>query len=65
MQTISNEQLVAIHARLKTHYQCTPMPSFEQRVSKLKALKSALQQFSQDLCLALDKDYGRRSIRTP
>ncbi|USD59550.1 coniferyl aldehyde dehydrogenase [Vibrio sp. SCSIO 43140] len=61
MQTISNEQLVAIHARLKTHYQCTPMPSFEQRISKLKALKRALQEFSQELCLALDKDYGRRS----
>jgi coniferyl-aldehyde dehydrogenase len=61
MKTLSNEKLVAIHARLKTHYQYTPMPSLDERVLKLQALKRALQRFSQELCLSLDKDYGKRS----
>ncbi len=51
------EQLI----RLKQACQVHPMPSLEQRRSRLSALKGALLAHKQPLCDALALDYGQRS----
>lgn len=61
MQNTTFDDLKLIHKRLKKHYQSEPMPSYEARVAVLTSLKVSLQQFSDALCDALDKDYGKRS----
>ncbi|MCW8329505.1 coniferyl aldehyde dehydrogenase [Photobacterium sp. SDRW27] len=45
----------------RTRYMAEPMPSLQQRLDKLKALKKALLKHKQPLCDALNQDYGRRS----
>ncbi|MGY3884009.1 coniferyl aldehyde dehydrogenase [Aeromonas aquatica] len=47
--------------RLKQAYQAHPMPSLDERRTRLLQLKRALLAHQQPLCEALAKDYGQRS----
>ncbi|UTV27821.1 coniferyl aldehyde dehydrogenase [Photobacterium atrarenae] len=49
-----------LHAQ-QAAFRAAPMPSLEQRLQALKALKGALLKNKQALCEALSRDYGRRS----
>lgn len=45
----------------QARFMAEPMPSLQQRLDKLKALKSALLSAKEPLCNALGQDYGQRS----
>ncbi|MFA0086439.1 coniferyl aldehyde dehydrogenase [Vibrio sp. 10N.261.51.F12] len=46
---------------MQSAFMGSPMPSFEQRIEKLTALKNSLIQHSEDICESMNLDYGQRS----
>lgn len=48
---------------MRIAYSTAPMPTQEERIAKLKALRQALIKYSNKLCEAINKDYGQRSVR--
>ncbi|PSW19358.1 coniferyl-aldehyde dehydrogenase [Photobacterium sanctipauli] len=48
-------------ATQRAAFQAAPLPSLEQRILQLKALKQAIKQHKEALCVALEEDYGKRS----
>lgn len=60
-QNTDHAQLHGILAAQQAAFRAAAMPSLEQRLQTLTALKAALLRNKQVLCEALSRDYGQRS----
>ncbi|KOO15258.1 coniferyl aldehyde dehydrogenase [Vibrio xuii] len=57
----SEQELQDLFAEINTHYHSDPSSTLEQRLSKLKQIKSSLLDHQSELVEALNSDYGHRS----
>ncbi|WP_028021679.1 coniferyl aldehyde dehydrogenase [Enterovibrio calviensis] len=64
MNTMTSiEQMKKHHLQMKQAFNRNPMPTIDARVDKLVRLKAALISYSDNICQAMNQDYGRRSVQ--
>ena len=59
----SIDDLKALFARQKAASNANPYPSYQERRGNIEKLLTLTEKHKHDICEAIDKDFGNRSVR--